>query len=234
MQGKNDIQILSTRLLPTSLEEEISSEGISLDSFSFIEIEAIQSVEVQQEIEQVYLQSTTVVFTSTNAVEAVVTELDDQQPDWFIYCTGNTTRQMVARYFGEEKIAGTASSAGELAEIIIDGSHSDEIVFFCGNERREELPALLRKNDIDVNEIVVYQTIATPHQINKPYHGILFFSPSAVKSFFRKNKVNDYTILFAIGPTTANEIQKNTDNKIIMSDEPGKENLVRKMIEYFT
>ena len=79
----------------------------------------------------------------------------------------------------------------------------------------------------------MYQTIATPHKIDKEYFGILFFSPSAVQSFFSKNKVCEKTILFAIGNTTANEIKKYSTNKIIISDEPGKENLVTKMIEYF-
>jgi len=81
---------------------------------------------------------------------------------------------------------------------------------------------------------VVYQTLATPHKIQKDYFGVLFFSPSAVQSFFSKNKVKDRTILFAIGNTTANEIKKYSNNKIIISDEPGKENLVQKMIEYFS
>ena len=72
------------------------------------------------------------------------------------------------------------------------------------------------------------------HRIgSNEYFGILFFSPSAVQSFFSKNKVADKTILFAIGNTTANEIKKYSTNKIIISDEPGKENLVTKMIEYF-
>ena len=93
---------------------------------------------------------------------------------------------------------------------------------------------MLRQRGIDVNEIIVYQTINLPHKIEQEYHGILFFSPSAVQSFFQKNKLSDTTILFAIGNTTANEIKKFTNNKIIISDSPGKENLVGKMVEYFS
>jgi len=48
------------------------------------------------------------------------------------------------------------------------------------------------------------------------------------------NKVPGKTILFAIGNTTATAIEKYTTNKIIISDEPGKENLVAKMLEYFS
>ncbi|HEX9150948.1 MAG TPA: uroporphyrinogen-III synthase, partial [Flavobacterium sp.] len=86
----------------------------------------------------------------------------------------------------------------------------------------------------EVNEIVVYQTIAVPFKVEKKYHGILFFSPSAVESFFSNNKVTGQTVLFAIGKTTAMALKKYCNNKIITSDEPGKENLVRKMMEYFS
>jgi uroporphyrinogen-III synthase len=168
-----------------------------------------------------------------NAVEAVADELEDQRPDWKIYSIGTTTSRLVKKHFGEEAIAGTANSASELAELIVDEREDSEVIFFCGDQRREELPEILRNNDIEVNEIVVYKTIVVHHKLSKQYHGILFFSPSAVESFFSSNKADTSTVLFAIGNTTANAIKKISNNKIIISDEPGKENLFRKMIEYF-
>ena len=230
---ENKISILSTRPLNDSLVDEAKAAGISIDEFSFIETEPIQTIEVQQEIEQAYLQSATVVFTSMNAVDAVVTWQDGQQPDWVIYCIGNTTKQLVKENFGANSVAGTAGSAAELAERIVEENDIKEVIFFCGDQRREELPAILRNSNIDVHEIVVYQTIPVHHKIEKTYNGILFFSPSAVESFFMKNKLPEQTILFAIGNTTATEIKKFINNKIIISEEPGKENLVKQMIEYF-
>ncbi len=231
---QNNIQILCTRPLNTTLVNEAKQAGIDIDELSFIETEPIQSIEIQQEIEQAFLLTSTVVFTSMNAVEAVAFYQETMQPDWKIYCIGTTTNKLVSNYFGEEKIAGTANDAAELAELIVEDANTDEVIFFCGDQRRDELPGILRNNDIEVNEIIVYQTIVVPHKINKTYHGILFFSPSAVTSFFKQNKLPGTTILFAIGNTTANEIKKYTTNKIIISDEPGKENLVRVMMEYFT
>jgi uroporphyrinogen-III synthase len=231
---QNKISILSTRPLNDSLVAEAKAAGIAIDALSFIVTEPVRSIQVQQEIENAFLQTATVVFTSMNAAEAVITELDDQQPDWAIYCTGNTTRQLVKNYFGKNSIAGTANSAAELGKLIAEENQTEEVVFFCGDQRRDELPEILRSNNIDVQEIVVYQTIATPHKIEKIYDGILFFSPSAVESFFTNNKLSEQTILFAIGNTTATEIKKYTNNKIIISDEPGKENLVKKMMEYYT
>lgn len=216
-----------------SLVAKAKASGIAIDALPFIVTGPARSIQVQQEIENALLQSSTVVFTSMNAVEAVADELEDQQPDWTIYCTGNTTRQLVKKYFGENSIAGTASSAAELGKLITEETNTGEIIFFCGDQRRNELPEMLRKKNVDVQEIVVYQTIATPHKIEKVYDGILFFSPSAVESFFTNNNINEQTILFAIGTTTATEIKKHTNNKIVISDEPGKENLVKKVMEYF-
>ena len=231
---QNKIFILSTRPIDDPLINEAKHQNIEIDILSFIETVPIRSIEVQQEIENALLKSSAVVFTSMNAVEAVANELDGHQPDWRIYSMGNTTRQLVKKYFGEEAIAGTAESAAELAELIVEEDNSDDIFFFCGEQRRDELPDILRNNDIDVNEIVVYQTIQVKHKIEKTYHGILFFSPSAVQSFFSNNKISDKTILFAIGNTTATEIKKYANNKIITGDEPSKENLVMEMIRYYT
>jgi uroporphyrinogen-III synthase len=231
---QNNIPILCTRPLPEALVEEAMEQGIAIDEISFIETSPILDIEVQQEIEQAALQITTVVFTSMNAVEAVADYLDGQPVEWSIYCMGNTTQQLVKKYFGAQHLAGIANNAAELADLIVEEGHTEEVIFFCGDQRRDELPEILRSHEIEVTEITVYQTIAVTHTINKAYHGILFFSPSAAASFFSKNKIPPTTVLFAIGSTTANEIKKYTGNKIIISNQPGKENLVRKMMEYFT
>jgi uroporphyrinogen-III synthase len=231
---QNKISILSTRPLDDSLIEKAKQLNIEIDVLSFIETKSIQSIEVQQEIENALLKSSAVVFTSMNAVEAIANELNEQHPDWRIYSIGNTTKQLIKKYFGEEAIAGTANSAAELAELIVEEDDSNELFFFCGDQRRDELPDILRNNNIQVNEIVVYETIPVKHKIENPYHGVLFYSPSAVESFFRNNKVVDQTILFAIGNATATKIKKYTNNKIIVGDEPGKKNLVMEMIKYYT
>lgn len=231
---QNKITILATGALPGFLIEEAEENNIQIDVIPFISTEPIQSTEVQQEIEQALLQSTTVIFTSRNAVEAVAAELEGQDPDWKIYCVGEKTKQLIAEYFGEEKIYGSADNAGELAELIVEEDLTDGVIFFCGDQRRDELPEILRSHEIEVYEIVVYQTIAVPQKLTKPYEGILFFSPSAIDSFFRVNKVDKKTVFFAIGNTTSNAITKFSDNKIIISKLPDKEHMIKEVVNYFT
>ena len=230
---KNKVTILSTRPLPASVIDAAAQQGVSINVQSFIETEAIQSIEVQQEIEQALIQNAVVVFTSMNAVEAVAEYMSDEMPDWMIYCIGQATQDLVKKHFGEDSIAGTADNAVELARLVAEEDYIDEVIFFCGDQRRDELPDILRSNDIEVNEIMVYHTIATPHLINRKYNGILFYSPSAVNIFFSNNNPGEETHLFAIGKTTAAAIKKYSLNNIITGDKPGKENLVEKAINYF-
>jgi uroporphyrinogen-III synthase len=188
---------------------------------------------VQQEIGQALLQSVSVVFTSVNAVEAVADEMQDQHPDWRIYSIGYATKQAVEKYFDGDLLAGVADNATDLAELIIEESEDDEVLFFCGDHHRPELPEVLGRNGFDVAEIIVYQTVLVPHKLEKNYDGILFFSPSAVKSFFENNKIAEQTVLFAIGETTAGELKYFSKNKIVISDQPIKRSLVEKAISFY-
>lgn len=228
------INILSTRPIDPSLIETAGLKGIFIEVRSFIETIPVQSAGLVQEIENALCKSATVVFTSMNAVDAVAKHLNGRTPQWNIYSIGTTTDQLIKKYFGEGLITGTAYNAADLAALIVEDRFIDEVIFFCGNQRRNELPNMLRNNDIIVHETEVYKTIAVTHQINQAFNGILFFSPSAVESFFSNNSLNEQTILFAIGNTTADAIKQFTSNKIIISATPGKENLAEQMIEYFT
>ena len=229
---QNKITILSTKLLNDEVVRHASAKNVVVDWLPFIRTEPISSIEVQQEIEQALMLSTSVVFTSVNAVEAVAAQLEDQKPDWQIFCIGHATCESVENCFGKEFISGTADSAKDLADLIIR-SNIEEVIFFCGDQRRDELPESLRENEIEVDEIVVYETLALHQKVDKDYNGILFFSPSAVLSFFQSNRLNDQTILFAVGNTTADEIRKQSKNKVVVSDKPDQRILLKKVINYF-
>ena len=231
---QSNVHILCTRPIGKTLLQEARAQNIIIDELSFIRTIPFETIALQQKIEQAALQQTTVIFTSMNAVEAVAHFIDFQPAGWSVYCIGTTTHELVAKYFGASSIAGTANSAAELAHLITAERKFTEALFFCGKQRRDELPEILNTNTITVTEIIVYETIAITHTITKLYDGMLFFSPSAAISFFATNQLPPTTLLFAIGSTTAAEIEKHTANKIILSSVPGKENLVKKMIGYFS
>ena len=79
-----DISILCTRPVKQTLVDEATANGIQLEVIPVIDTEPIQDIDIQQEVEQTALQYATVVFTSMNAVESVITMLDHQVPEWNI------------------------------------------------------------------------------------------------------------------------------------------------------
>ncbi len=93
---------------------------------------------------------------------------------------------------------------------------------------------MLKDNNVGIEEIIVYKTIETPQLILKKYDGILFFSPSAVQSFFLKNSISPRTKVFAIGNTTANALKLFTQQHVITADIPGIKILVYQAINYFS
>ena len=232
MQNKL-INILSTRPLGEALVANAAKNNVVLDSRAFICVQKMIALETLIKIKELATQKATVVFTSMNAVEIVAEIITGMHAvsDWRIYCMGGNTLSLVKNIWTNNHIKGTGKNAATLAEKII-ADQVDSIHFFCGKIRREELPTILRKEKIQVNEWIVYETILTPSTIEKTYDGILFFSPSAVESFFSVNQTIGASVLFAIGTTTETVIKKFTKNKIVTGDFPEKEQLLNKAIQY--
>lgn len=227
---KTDWNILSTRPLPAPLLKEAATLGIHIDCLSFIDTEPVRNETLAQQIKAIAAQNTAVAFTSMNAVEAVCHYLT-QKPHWRIYAIGNTTKQLAEAQLGP--VWDTAANAGALADSLIRNGETS-VTFFCGDIRLDELPSRLKDAGVALEEIMVYHTIPLPHQIDKPYDGILFYSPSAVHAFFSNNgTLPQSTELFAIGPTTAAALNTYTNNRIYVAGSPSKEQLVRELMEHY-
>ena len=229
----NPINILSTRPVDAILLQEAAEQNVWIECLSFIDTTVSINQNKKERIKALAETKNTIVFTSMNAAEAIIESLDGSKPSWDIYCMGGTTKTIIKDYFGADSIKGTGKDALSLAEGMITNG-TQEAVFFCGNIRRDELPQLLKEHQIGLEEMVVYETIVTPHEITKTYDAILFFSPSAVDSFFSVNKASENTILFAIGNTTAKTISNYSNNTVVKADTPEKDNLVKKAVNHFT
>jgi len=213
-----------------ALVEEARRDNIDIDEVSFIRTEEHADDWVKDFIKKLSGEPITVVFSSITSVEVVAKY--SVSPHWKIYCVGNATRLMAERCFSGSVISGVEYNASQLADLIIEKQEKD-VVFFCGTIRGEELPVKLQSADVNVREVVIYTTIETACLLQKVYNGILFFSPSAARSFFSVNKIPDNTVLFSIGNTTAAEIRKHSNNKMIIASQPSKEELVVEVINYY-
>ena len=231
MQQPN-IQLLSTRMLDDTLINKAEENHLTIECVSFIETKHLQSEVLLQQLQALANENITAVFTSMNAVNAVASQLL-QVPQWKIFCTGGITKEYVIKYFGEASIIATAKNATVLAEKIIASKPSSSLIFLCGDQRLNDLPEILQSHGKAVEEIIVYTTEQTPVFIEKNYEGILFFSPSAVHSFFSLNTIPTSVVLFSIGHTTAATIQSYCTNKLIVSQWPGAESMLDLIIEFY-
>mgnify|MGYP002058062545 CR=1 FL=1 len=110
-----------------------------------------------------------------------------------------------------QKVVKMAQNASELAHFLVKNHKNEQFSFFCGTRRMDDLELVFAQNEMKLTIIPIYDTLLTPHKIKLDVEGILFYSPSAVESFFIKNKWPKNTYGFCIGTTTANALKKHTD-----------------------
>jgi uroporphyrinogen-III synthase len=231
-------KVLSTKKLGPSLIDVAKENGIDIIEQEAIKVNPILSKEKWQEILGL-LQSKKqfAVFTSSNAVLSVKKYLHEYvnpfQTNWKIFSLSGKTKEVLdenAGLFGT--IIGTADNSKSLAEKIVT-EKINEVIFFCGNKRREELPNILKNAGIKVHEVVVYETVETPVISNNDFDAILFFSPSAVQSFFSVNQLKNSVVCFAIGQTTAESVTAFAKNKIFISKTTSQKALLQEVFNYF-
>ena len=229
----NNIRILCTRPIDQLLISKAAEKGIHITVLPFIEIKKLQTTAFKEQLVSLALKKANVAFTSQYSVESVATNIVTK-PSWKISCIGGVTKETVSKYFGEDSLGVTAKNASALARKIVETETIKEVLIFCGDQRLDDLPETLRANNISVQEVIAYQTLQTPHDVDEDYDGVLFFSPTAAHSFFSTNTVRTDVVLFSIGKTTTGTIQSYCTNKVVTSEWPGQENLVERVIEYFT
>lgn len=229
-------KVLSTKKLDPLLIEQAKQNGIDIIEHEFISIQPSFSEEKLTHITELIKSGIKhLVFTSSSAVYVLKALFQNNNAinNLKIFClSGKTKETIIKTGFPEKKIIALANDASSLAKEIIRKRIS-KIIFCCGNQRKDDLPFQLVEAGITVHEIVVYDTIETAKKIADNFSAILFFSPSAVKSFFSLNQLNESAICFAIGQTTADSISNFTSNKIMTSEFPSQESMINSVQNYF-
>jgi len=221
--------ILSTTSIPPERIPKLP-ESVSLEMIPFIEINFRNDDQLKKQIGLIAEKKTNVIFTSAHAVKSVLALLT-RRPDWTIYCIRYETKLAIGKGFGTDQVMKTADNAKSLSELILLDK-IQEAVFFCGDQRMDILPDNLKKNNIALEEVIVYDTRLTPVRLPFEPDAILFFSPSAVRSFFSMNTISPSATLFAMGRTTAAAIKQNTNRPVIISPEADKSFVINMALEY--
>jgi len=215
-------RILSTKKLLPNQKQYLLNSGLGVVEANFIDIELNSFT--------TYGLKQNFIFTSTNAFKSfLANEEAKHYTGSKIFCVGSKTKEAIDQ--AGFVVEASADYAEELAKVITDKFREETFTFFSGNMRRDTLPEALKNEGVDYNEIEVYKTIITPHEIKTPLDGILFFSSSGVESYLKKNEIK-YETCFCIGTTTSAALKGITDN-VVIANKPTVENVIVQCINYY-
>lgn len=188
--------VLSTRTL-SDAQLGLAGKNISVQGLDFI---ATQLLPIPPEA----VRTDSMIITSQATVRALLASFPRLNLRFKnIYCVGKKTQKMVEDRFG--RVLYTAPNAHALAVYLCNNMSGRAITYFCGNLRRDDLPKMLRANHIKVTEIPAYETKYTGRKIDSDFSGVMFYSPSGVRSYVQANPANKTA--FCIGATTAHEAE---------------------------
>ena len=230
------VNILCTKQLEPLLAGKAAVQGIRLVMKPFIKINHADTPETTSAIRALDGESVWA-FTSPHAVESLHFLARKHQINLpgppGAYTMDGRTAEKCKQLFPGIKNLGMANNARSLG-LHIAKQDETKVVFFAGNLRRQELPEILKNENIALNEIQVYETVSTPVKVAENFDGIMFFSPSGINSYLEQNNLPSHAVCFAIGETTANELRKITKGQVRTAPQPTQESIVNLVIAYYS
>lgn len=219
---KTRICVLSTKKLNSNQKQFLQNAG-----FSVVEADFVKITFVPFQLKNI---PTLLLFTSQNAVKSVMqnenVEILKQIP---AVCVGSKTKQLL--HENGFSVLETQEYADDLAVIIQEKYHLEQIAFFAGNLRRNVLPDAMNNANISFEEYTVYQNISNSVEIKAKTDALLFFSPSGIHSYLKQNSIENQTC-FCIGTTTAAALNGITKN-IVIANKQTVENVIIQCINYY-
>lgn len=217
------MKVLSTKILSADLKARLVDKGMHLQEHAFIEIQFLHNPKATEFIEA--NSQFPLVFTSRNgflAYQSLNGNLNSKA-----YCMKGSTQQLIAE--AGLSVIGVGSDSVELAEEILK-QKPEAVVYLSGNLRSDSLPKALKNAGIVVHEFTVYKTTLTPVEIQDEFDAVLFFSPSAVRSFLSVNELPAHIPAYCIGKTTAAELKQHGHSVVCFPAEPDAEKMIDLLI----
>ena len=150
-----------------------------------------------------------IIITSSSALKSIV-----KHPSYYnlkkhpFFCVGSYTKKRLSEL--GLNVEECEASSKDLALKIGDKYSKKKFNYFCGKQRLKTIEIFAKKNNIDIKISEVYETFEIRKKIKEKFDGIIFFSPSAVRSYVSLNSLNTQKV-FSWGQTTAKEIKKYCD-----------------------
>lgn len=219
------MRLLSTKKLQENQRELLLNAGASFVEYDAITIHKVP-FEIPKGIENI-------VITSQNGAKAFLKKYqeslpfsDNEKQEVRCFVVGIKTKKLLSEK--GLKVSKIARNGAELARFVAKQHKNEQFHYFCGNRRRDEMPAILKQFGVALVETIVYETTLNIKTFEQPFDGVLFFSPSSVAAFEKANSLKN-TQAFCIGATTAATAKKYTD-QVIVSNSTTIESTIAKAV----
>ena len=195
------MRLLSTKKLSKKMKLAFNKNNITI-----IEIPMIKTVRVNFVWPKI---QEGIIITSSSALNSLV-----KHPNYYnlkkhpFFCVGSYTKKRLSEL--GLNVEECEASSKDLALKIGDKYSKKKFNYFCGKQRLKTIEIFAKKNNIDIKISEVYETFEIRKKIKEKFDGIIFFSPSAVRSYVSLNSLNTQKV-FSWGQTTAKEIKKYCD-----------------------
>jgi uroporphyrinogen-III synthase len=129
-----------------------------------------------------------------------------------LWAGGHGTAAALARWANDVRTApadevGRMGAAAALAAAMVRQRVAGPVLFPCGEIRRDELPARLRQEEIEVDEVVCYRPVlagdAEAREAVRRAGILMVASPTVAELLARASAPTPRPPLLAVGPTTA-------------------------------
>lgn len=223
--------LLSTKKLQPNQRELILNAGVSFVEYDAISVKAID-FDIPKELKNI-------IITSQNGARAFTKKLEtlpflEERAGVRCFAVGEKTTLFLEK--NGYKVIQTAQNGATLGNYIAEHHKNERFTYFCGKQRRDELPAMLKGVGIVCNEVVVYETHVNERSFSQTFDGVLLYSPSGVQSYFKANFEKPPLLeeragvrYFCIGETTATAARIYSD-QVIVSNATTIESTIAKAI----
>ncbi len=230
--------ILFTRTIDETSKNRLTAAGIDVLESNVLTINALPTA--SDDILNAFADFTNLVFTSQHAVRIFFDILNENHivlpPSVYLFSTSGETRKSIEKHGYSPTLS--APAAEPLAHLMLEKADlSLGLHFIGGTLSLPILPDILTQNNIAVTKIVVYETLLADEQnikgklITRSFDAVVFFSLSAADAFLMSHRLNNPTLVFTLGKTTADYVRHKTGiNAIFPADKRTIESLVDTVI----
>lgn len=215
------MRLLVTKKISLAFKERLLHHGFSVIDFPFISIKPLPFTLDNIESH--------LIFTSQNAVRILLQESQLTQKKCF--CVGEKTKLLLEE--NGQKVIKMAQNSSELAHFLIKNYKNERFSFFCGKRRMPDLEMHFKTHEMALQVIPIYETLLNPHRMDAEVAGILFYSPSAVESFFMENKWPQKAYGFCLGNSTADALKAHT-SQYYVALQPNESALLVQLKKHFS